>query len=216
MTESFVSTAAKIGTPDDHRLFGVILGEVINNLDKQNKGRVQVRLNGLPGIEPWAQVATLATGANQGVYFMPQVGDVVLVVFHHGDLSEPFVIGSLWTGARQSPAEAASDAVNKRIIRTPKGHKLVFDDAAQSITITGAAKGQISITQDAIELSIGKASLKLEKSGNVSIKTSGTITLEAQTINILAKNDVAISGQQAVRVDGGTNCTINAAQIFIG
>lgn len=216
MIDGLVDTASQIGIPDDRRILGVALGVVINNRDETQQGRVQVRLPWLPGYEPWARVATLVAGSDQGIYFMPQVDDEVLVAFAHGDISEPFVVGCLWNGKDHSPATSMTDALNKRLIRTPKGHQLVLDDAEQSIIITGAAKGQISITKEKIELSIGEASITLEKSGKVTLKTSGTLTLDAKTINVTAKNDVSIGGQQGARIDGGKQCTINAAQISIG
>lgn len=216
MREGLVETAAQVEAPDDRRIYGIALAQVINNLDRTNQGRVQLHLPWLPGYEPWARVAVLMAGSNCGTCFIPQVGDEVPVAFNHGDVREPYVIGSLWNGQDQPPAKPASDPVNQRMIRTPRGHEVLFNDADQSITITGAAGARLSLTPQKIELVIGPASIVLEKSGNITLKTSTTLTLDAQTINISANANVAIGGRSSARIDGGSYCSINASQIFIG
>ena len=35
-------------------------------------------------------------GKNRGWFFIPEPEDEVLVVFEHGDLNRPLIIGSLW------------------------------------------------------------------------------------------------------------------------
>ncbi len=48
-------------------------------------------------------MATLFAGKDRGSWFMPDVGDEVLVSFEHGDPSRPYVLGGLWNGT-DSPA----------------------------------------------------------------------------------------------------------------
>ena len=52
----------------------------------------------------WLQVVR----ADRASYSLPEAGDEVLIAFGSGDLRNPFVVGSLWDGDSNSPAEASA------------------------------------------------------------------------------------------------------------
>ena len=41
-------------------------------------------------------------GKKFGTFFLPEVGDEVLVAFERGDIRFPYVVGSLWNGDQQA------------------------------------------------------------------------------------------------------------------
>jgi phage baseplate assembly protein V len=213
MNGGLVDSATQIDAPDDRRIYGVARARVIANCDRTNLGRVQVRLPWLPGYEPWARLAS----TDQGTYFIPKVDDEVLVVFNNGDVSEPYVIGQVWNKDKRPPAEEEGDPVNKRIIRTPKKHEIVFDDQAKSIAITSADGHQIKISPSEIKITMAedKGSLTLNKSGDITVKASSSVTIDAPTINLQGDN-IAISGSKSARIDGGSYSSIQASKIYIG
>jgi uncharacterized protein involved in type VI secretion and phage assembly len=43
----------------------------------------------------WARIATVMGGPDRGTYVLPDIDDQVLVVFEHGDINRPIVIGGL-------------------------------------------------------------------------------------------------------------------------
>ncbi len=218
MDGGLVETAAQRGEPDDRRIYGVTLGRVVANCDEKRAGRVQVRLPWLPGYEPWARVATPMAGKNQGLYFMPQVDDEVLVGCHDGDITDAYVLGCVWNARDVSPSqEAHSDPVNKRLIRTPLGHEIIFDETDRSITITSADKQRITLGPKRVEITLDEkktTAITLED-GKVTIKASSSITLDAPTINIKG-TEVEVKGSSSAKVNGGARCSIDAAQISIG
>jgi len=213
MNGGLVDSATQIDAPDDRRIYGVAAAQVIANCDETNQGRVQVRLTWLPGYEPWARLALL----DRGIYFIPQKGDEVLVAFSHGDIREPYIVGQLWNGLDHPPARTQGDPINKRVIRTRKDHEIAFDDQTKSITITSVDKHQIEIKESQIKITMAedKASVTLSSTGDVTIKSSSRISLEAETISIKGTK-VCITGETSVEVDGKTQCSIKGAQIFIG
>jgi uncharacterized protein involved in type VI secretion and phage assembly len=201
----------------ERRIYGVAPATVVSNVDEGGEGQVQVRFPWLPGIEPcWARVAVLTAGKNRGTFFMPQENDEVLVAFHHGDIREPYIIGSLWNSQDTPPAKAPKDAQTKWLIRTPKGHEIVLDDEAQTITIRSKDKQRITVGPAKIEIATdeNKATVTLDKNGTVSIQAQQSLELKADTIKIEGKT-VDIKGSVSAKLDGGQDCTIKGGFVRI-
>ncbi|MFZ4660033.1 MAG: phage baseplate assembly protein V [Caldilineaceae bacterium] len=147
------------------KIYGVVIGRVENNLDPERLGRVQLSLPHLSdqNISNWARVATLMAGNGIGSYFIPDVGDEVLVAFEHGDINRPIVLGSLWNGL-QRPATSDATSNAQKTIRTKAGHLVMWDDETQSITISSAGRLVIRAEGD-IEM----------QATNINVKVSGTM-----------------------------------------
>src|SRR3712207_7582644 len=103
VTPDFLTQAIEDAT-QEQRIYGVTIGRVVNNLDAMGEARVQVSLPWMPGVEPWARVAAPSAGSSRGMYFIPQVDDEVLVAFNHGDVSDAYILGSLWNALDRPPA----------------------------------------------------------------------------------------------------------------
>ena len=199
----------------DDKIYGVAVATVVDNIDLLGEARVQVSLPWAPGFEPWARVATMMAGLQRGSFFMPQVGDEVLVAFNHGDIREPFVLGALWNTLDRPPSALSTDSINKRIIRTPIGQEIVFDDLEQSITISNLLQYELALGPESSDLASAGASVSLDLVGNVTIKGAISITLEAPDITISGTN-VSISGDAGLTLDGGLDCTISGTEVNIG
>jgi len=114
----------------DARLYGVVVGVVTNNKDPENLGRVKVNFPWLQETDEsyWARIATLMAGPNRGAFFLPEVGDHVLVAFEQGDVNYPFVLGALWTLKQKPPFNNADGKNNIRAIKSRSGHVIILDD----------------------------------------------------------------------------------------
>lgn len=217
MTNALVEMGVVPAEPGDRRIYGVAVAQVINNIDNTAEGRVQLRLPWLPGYEPWARVAVLMAGMSRGSYFIPQIGDEVLVAFNHGDVREPYVVGCLWNGTDRPPALLPTDPVNKRIIRTPLGHEIEFDDAVQSITVTTTTQQRITMDPTKIEMATtgNTATVKLDTAGSVTIQAALKLELKAPTISIQAAADLDLQGGANAKLAGGGACTVQGAVVKI-
>jgi uncharacterized protein involved in type VI secretion and phage assembly len=214
--EGLVETAAQTEMPTDRRLYGVVLAQVIDNVDMAGLGRVQIRFPFLPEVDPWARVATFMAGMGYGAYFIPQKGDEVLVAFNHGDVNDPYIVGCLWNGVDRPPTLLPTDAISKRIIRTPQGHEVVFDDVGQSITITNSTKQKITIGPSKVEMETteGKTTFTLDTVGNVSIQSTLSIELKAPAITIEG-DTVTVKGKVRTTIGDGQSCDIKAHLVRI-
>jgi uncharacterized protein involved in type VI secretion and phage assembly len=134
------------------KIQGVVTGKVKSVKDPDKQGRVQVTLNYLGGQNDstWAPVATLMSGGKRGSWFMPEVGDEVLVAFNQDNVEHPYVIGFLWNG-EEAPPE--SDYQIRTMI-TPGGHSLRFEDADGSKKVIVKSSSDQTITLDDSQSSI--------------------------------------------------------------
>ncbi len=80
---------------------GTVSAIVTDNTDPDRLFRVKVRFPWLPGAQSnWARLAVPIVGAG---FTLPEVDDEVLVAFEHGDVSRPYVLGTLWNGVDRPP-----------------------------------------------------------------------------------------------------------------
>jgi phage protein D len=126
------------------RIDGVVIGIVRNNIDLEGLGRVQLSFPYISEINlsNWAPVASFMAGADKGSYFLPDIGDQVLVVFEQGDINKPYVIGSLWSMLNRPPATNLG-LNEKKVIKTRSGQTIEFNDTPglAGININNGNKG---------------------------------------------------------------------------
>ncbi len=164
------------------RFFGVVVGEVHDNNEslaippKVPIGRVRVKFPGMSDafISDWAPCAAPMAGPDQGFYALPEKGDQVLVAFEHGDLSQPYVIGSLWNASSRPPATNTDGTNSQRLIKSRAGHVITFDDTAGAGKLTIEDSSGSSITLNAAD-----GSITITAKGDLTLKATGQIGLEA-------------------------------------
>ncbi len=174
---------------DPHRLYGVYPALVTDVQDPDGQGRVQLRLPFVPADDggaalAWARLATLMAGGDRGTWFIPEVGDEVLVAFTAGDPRWPVVIGALWNGV-DAPPETMDSNNNLRSITSRSGHKLTFDDSAGSEKVVLETQGGHTLTLDdatggtvTLEHSNG-AKIKIDVTGNIEITANLKVKIQA-------------------------------------
>lgn len=129
---------------------GLHLAEVTDLADPERQNRVRVKLYAVSGTagqagELWARVCTLFAGNNRGAFWMPDVGDEVLVGFLMGDSRAPIVLGGLWNGS--TPAPETLDAQNNlKVVRSRNGNRIVLDDTTGSEKVMVETPGGQRIT----------------------------------------------------------------------
>jgi uncharacterized protein involved in type VI secretion and phage assembly len=184
------------------RWYGVAPATVIDIKDPDGHGRVQVTLPWAPDsgggrYEAWARVATLFAGKDRGSWFMPEVGDELLVAFEHGDPARPYVIGALWNGS-DKPPESADSQNNKKVIKSRNGVTVTLDDSRGQEKLILETPGRQKVT-----LKDGPGAIEIEDSNGNSVK------LEAAGITVTAAAKVTVNASQVavsagmVTVDAG-------------
>jgi len=204
---------------DEPVISGVVTGIVSDVVDDTGRGRIKVTLPTLgDNVETgWAPVATFWAGEKHGAFFLPKKDDEVLVVFDRGNLSRPYIIGSVYNGKdlpvvekeqQQDVMEIKTLAGNiVRLDDTKDGEKIQFIDKNQNVIsiesngdkININSKGLVSINAVKGDVTVNSEEGNLSitaKKGNVSIEAAlGTITLKSKEINLEAPT-INVKGTQ--------------------
>ncbi|MGH8566156.1 MAG: phage baseplate assembly protein V [Gammaproteobacteria bacterium] len=202
------------GDASAFRVTGVVIGIVTNNKDPDSLGRVKVKFPWLSDSDEsaWARVAAPMAGKDRGFYFLPEIDDEVLVVFEHGDMRFPYVLGALWNGKDKPPATNDDGKNAVRLIKSHSGHtirltdkadeekieiidksgnnKLVIDTATNTISLTtdkdlklSAAKGRITLSAQTIVIE-AQSKLEMKSSATADIKASGPLNIKGAVVNL--------------------------------
>lgn len=173
--------------PDSGAVRGLTSAIVTDNADPEGLGRVKLGLPWREGFETnWARIATPMAGAGRGTYFLPEVGDEVLVAFDRGDIDFPYVIGSLWNARDRPPQSNGGGRNDVRAIHTRSGHKLLFDDGETGrIELILRDGKSVIIDGEGIRIDDGSNTILLDaEAGTVTIEAKQALTLKAPTIRI--------------------------------
>lgn len=204
------------------KIYGVVVGEVVDVLDPLLLGRVKVRVPALDPLDDvgWARLATPMTGFLSGYYMPPTLADEVLVAFESGDLKAPVVIGSLWNAVHPPPFP--SPLIGERVIRTPEGSQLGFRMLPPAVTLTtpdmtpaatGFPPGITIASNTTITLMCGATQLILTPAGltiiapSVTVNSSGPITETGTSVSTV------VSGVASIAAFGSVS--INAPMVHI-
>ena len=170
---------------------GVVTALVKNLDDPDGLGRIELQFPWLSDSvrSSWAPVAAPLAGKDRGAFFMPEIDDEALVAFEHGDVNHPLIIGFLWNGV-DTPPETTNQ---NRVIKTPGGHQLRFedkngekkvilksngghqieiDDAAETVTIKTNSGNQFVVLNDANKSTTVRGGGRLIEMANGKIQMS--------------------------------------------
>jgi phage baseplate assembly protein gpV len=213
--------------PRASKIRGVQLAIVVDNKDGDgNPGyRIKVRFPWLNEQETtyWVRIAIPMAGPDRGTYVLPEIDDQVLVVFEHGDINRPIVIGALWS-KKQEPVEVnQSGKNNTKLIKSRCGHRIIFDDAegAERITIVDKTRKNkivldsvnkiVKVESDGDIEVIAKANVIIHANA-LKIGTSETVTWKGASLLTHASRTFGLKASGGITVGGG-NTVINASNV---
>jgi hypothetical protein len=107
---------------DETKHWGKYQGTVVNNLDPEKRGRLQLTVTDVHSLLPttWAEACVpLAgpTGPPMGVYMVPPIGAGVWVEFENGNADKPIWVGCRWGAQSDIPLAAlASNPADPSIV----------------------------------------------------------------------------------------------------
>lgn len=191
----------------DTRVYGVMVGQVASNYHQSMKGRVCVTIptrDEKANELKWARLAMPSGGKKWGHYFMPEVGDQVLLAFEGGNIERPYIIACVNKDTDSFLTGSANEKNTIKRIVTKNGSTICFDDDSEDdqgskdkITIQTAGK-QHTVLMDnenqkilikdkdgknSIEMSTkdesGTLTVKIEKKVEIKVGDNITLTMDA-------------------------------------
>lgn len=178
---------------------GFVRGLVSDNQDPDKLGRVKVRFPWLDKdySSTWAPVMQLGAGPDSGTFFLPAVGDEVLVGFEHGRVDRPVVIGGLFNKTDKPPVYGNfldDGAVTGRGIWSRNGHRITLHDAEDTAGIIIRAVDGQGGSVVSIGLNAKDKKLVVMSEGDIEVDALGDITLKGANVTVQADRELVLKG----------------------
>jgi uncharacterized protein involved in type VI secretion and phage assembly len=223
----------------DVRLIGVVVGTVANNYHKDMPGRICVTIptrdkdrNELK----WARLASPSGGNRWGHYFLPEVGDQVLLAFEGGNIEKPYVIGNVFKDSQNFITGAADEDNQFKRITTKNGSTISFEDNKKGegendkILIETAGKAHSLLfdnenklirfsdkdKKNTVELKTGDGNISIKAASGLTIKVGDTITLTLNGETGAVKIDcseLSVKAGNQIKANSDGMMKLSAAQV---
>lgn len=210
--------------------------------DPEEQNRIQVKVPVLQtetqGV--WARLATFYASSGFGEFFIPEIGDEVILGYLNNDPAHPVILGSVYSAKHAPPYELAAennikavvtrsnlklefDDENKVItVTTPAGNKIVVSDQDESILIQDQTDNKVELSTSGINIESPK-DIKITATGKMALTSTGEMSLsssadlKASGLNIEASADIGMTakGGASAEVSAGGNTTIKGTMVMI-
>jgi Rhs element Vgr protein len=208
---------------------GLYVG-VVKKLDadpgSENRIQVSVPSANLDGV--WARLLQPYASDGFGFFWLPEVGDEVLLGWFNNDPDFPVVLGSLYSSKRKPPYALAADNDTKAFVTRSKC-KLEINDKDKIITLTTPGNNKVVLDdkdksillsdQNGNTVKLSDAGIALDSPKDIKLTAKGGITLDAvNAIEITSKADVKVAGlninceaQVGIVAKGSASAELSAA-----
>lgn len=223
---------------------GLQLGTVKKiDADPEGEHRIQVTLPALgdPHNGIWARLSQRYATQGKGAFYMPEVGDEVVVGFLNDDPRYPVILGSLYSSYNAPPYTSDEQNTYKAFVsknelkiemndkdkvltvETPGGNQCVFSDKDKNIMLKDQNGNSIELSSSGIVIKSTK-DVTIEAKGQMNLKAKQNLTANASSgdlkmegINVTCKAQVAFSaqGNASAELKASGQTTVKGAMVMI-
>lgn len=171
-----------------------VVKQLAQDPEKENKIQVTIPVmnNKTEGV--WARIAKFHGSNTIGAFFMPEIGDEVILGYVNNDPCHPVILGSLYS-SKNPPPYTLEDENNIKAIVTRSKHKLEFDEDKKIITLETPGGNKMILSDDGKSISI------LDENSNKVVLDTGGISMESpKDIKVTAKGKIQMDGAMGVEV----------------
>lgn len=174
--------------------------------DSETRVQLNIPVIGLAGDGVWARLAQPYATSGAGFFWIPEVGDEVIVGFLNDDPGFPVILGSMYSSQHVPPYTPDAPNTFKAIYSKSKIY-LEFDDVNKNLTITTPGKNKIIFSDQNQNIT-----LEDQNSNQVVMSSSGIAMTSPKDVKITASGSVTISGTQGVTISSSADVNISATQ----
>lgn len=219
--ERYSELYSNISDPPASGLIGAIQGLQIGKVvqlqnDPDGEFRILVKI---PVIDnkaqgTWTRVASLDAGNGRGAFFMPEIGDEVIVGFINNDPRHAIMLGMVHSSQKRSPIQPKdvnhekgfttrskmhvkfNDQTKTISIDTPAGNKIVLDEQGTKILISDQNKNSITMDSSGIVMK-SPMDISIKASNNLTLSAGASLSISALSIDVKADTSLQLSGASA-------------------
>ena len=211
MSPAWFTEAAETMAPPASGLTSGVSGlhvGVVKKLDADPESQYRVQVS-IPEMSAetdgfWARLTNFYSSNSFGAFFIPEIGDEVVLGFFNDDPSHPVILGSLYS-SKNVPPYTLEAANNTKAIVTRTKMKVEFDEEKKIITIITPGTNKIVISdegksillqdQNNNKVTLDSAGITLDSPKDITLKATGKIVLNAsQNIEATAQMDIKQTG----------------------
>lgn len=201
--------------------------------DAQARVQVQLPLFGADGgPKLWARLGCLQATGSAGTFFLPEVGDEVVVGFFAEDPGYPVVLGSLYSSVNAAPFTATDDNYTKAIVtraqlkatfddekkvitlETPGGNSAVLDDDGKSVKLKDAKGNSVLLDQSGITLD-SPGDIAIKATGGIKISATGDVSISGANVSAEAEMGLTAKGNASAELSASGQVTVKGAMVMI-
>lgn len=183
--------------PGARGLFNGTIKQIYNDPDSQYRILVTIPLFDTNGEGIWARLSNFYSTNGAGAFFLPEVGDEVVIGFLNEDPRYPIILGSMYSSSKLKPFEGLTPNEKNSIKAIVSKSKIAieFDDENVVWTLNTPNKNTIIVSDKDKQITI-----KDQNENSLVMSSSGITIKSAKDINIEATQKVSIKGNQGVTI----------------
>jgi uncharacterized protein involved in type VI secretion and phage assembly len=229
--------------PGIQGLFNATVQKIYEDEDNEYRILVEVALFNDNATGLWARLANFYSTNGQGVFFLPEVGDEVILGFLNQDPRYPVILGSMysqknktWSAFAPNQKNSMKGIVSKSELRvlfddenkvlslvTPAGNTLVLDDQNKQVELKDQNGNSIVMAQGGITIK-SNGNITVDAAQKVTIKgttgidvqsSGGDVSTSGLNIKEAAQMQYSANGSMTAEVQGGATLTLKGAMVMI-
>ena len=173
---------------ETNKYYGKYRGTVVNNLDPEQRGRIQAIIPDVLGLIPssWAMPCVPIAGKQEGIFVIPQIGAGVWMEFEQGESDYPIWVGGFWGIAAEVPALALVPPPippgQNIVLQTTLQNSVILSDAAPTpltggIVLKSATGAMIVVNDSGIYIQNGKGASLIMVGPSVTINNGALLII---------------------------------------
>ncbi|WP_075341257.1 type VI secretion system tip protein VgrG [Tenacibaculum agarivorans] len=185
--------------PGVQGIFNATVKKIYEDPDNQYRILIDIPLFDPKGQGLWARLSNFYATSGAGAFFLPEVGDEVIVGFLNEDPRYPIILGSVYSSTKHKPYKSLTPNKknSKKAIVSKEGIFIEFDDENKIFTIETPSKNTAAFDDKSKKITI-----KDQNSNSIEMSSSGITIKSAKSISIEANQKLTLKGKQGVIIDG--------------